>query len=102
MAFRKLLAYLYSDTLELDDEVVIDVMRKAREYGLDRAYNMCMRFCVRHAAPSSSYPDRDLNPVFPSFPCLNPVSVLLSSHETSVRVPLREGSRGCCCRARSP
>jgi len=51
-AFRKLLGFLYSDVLELDDEVVIDVMRKAREYALTRAYNMCMRHCVRGARSS--------------------------------------------------
>jgi len=53
-AFRRLLAFLYSDTLDLDDEVVVDVMRKAREYGLARAYNMCMRYCLRNARSSSS------------------------------------------------
>ena len=29
-AFKKLLAYLYSDALELDDEVVVDVRNAAR------------------------------------------------------------------------
>ena len=29
-AFKKLLAYLYSDELELDDEVVVDVRNAAR------------------------------------------------------------------------
>lgn len=33
-AFGCLLAYLYSDELELVDAVVIDVMRKAQEFGL--------------------------------------------------------------------
>ena len=90
-AFRKLLAFLYSDcpcpedrthaasppcnpvasqyphksanenlcshactALELDDEVVIDVMRKAREYDLSRAYNMCMQYCSQAAQSSNA------------------------------------------------
>ena len=55
-AFRQLLAFLYSDALELDEEVVIDVMRKAREYDLTRAYNMCMRFCLRNATSANAIP----------------------------------------------
>jgi hypothetical protein len=56
LAFRRLLGYLYSDTLQLDDEVVIDVMRKAREYDMTRAYNMCMRYCLRHTCSSNAIP----------------------------------------------
>jgi len=53
-AFRKVLAFLYTDTLELDDDVVIDVMCKAREYDLTRAYNICMRYCIRGAQSSNA------------------------------------------------
>ena len=47
-AFGCLLAYLYSDELELVDAVVIDVMRKAQEFGLsvtscDLVYYSCRR-----------------------------------------------------------
>ena len=40
--------------LELDEVVVIDVMRKAREYDLRRAYNMCMQYCLRAASSSNA------------------------------------------------
>jgi len=53
-AFRKVLAFLYTDTLELDDVVVVNVMCKAREYALTRLYNMCMRYCTRAAQPSNA------------------------------------------------
>ena len=111
-AFKKLLAYLYSDELELDDEVVVDVrnaartlphphpagtapflnphgpirplcssrtssqphgawnplinprcpftsqfcqvMRKAHEFALVRAYNLCMRHCVRGVSSANA------------------------------------------------
>ena len=101
-AFKKLLAYLYSDELELDDEVVVDVrsaaslprphhfilqpghgplnplfapsaplptpsapfeplhnlppqvMRKAHEFSLVRAYNLCMRHCVRGVSSANA------------------------------------------------
>ena len=44
----------YSDELELTDAVVVDVMRKAHEFDLRRAYNMCMRHCVRHVSASNA------------------------------------------------
>ena len=53
-AFRTLLRYLYTEELELNDEVVIDVLRKANEYHLVRAYNLCMRYCARHTSPSNA------------------------------------------------
>ena len=53
-AFQRLLGFVYTDALELDDAVVIDVMRKAKEYQLERAYNLCMRHCMRHAAPANA------------------------------------------------
>ena len=40
--------------LDVDDEVVIDVMRKAREYDLTRAYHMCLRHCVRAVCSSNA------------------------------------------------
>jgi hypothetical protein len=55
-AFRKLLAYLYVDRLELDDDVVLDVMQKTREYQLLRAFNMCMRYCIEHVRSATVVP----------------------------------------------
>jgi hypothetical protein len=55
-AFRKLLAYLYGDRLELDDDVVLDVMQKTREYQLTRAFNMCMRYCIQHVRSATVVP----------------------------------------------
>ena len=53
-AFRALLTYLYTDELALDDATVIDVLRKAQEFDLTRAYNMCMRYCVKCVSPSNA------------------------------------------------
>jgi len=54
VAFRKLLAYMYSDELSLDGACVIDVMKKAHEWTLTRAYNICMQYCLKHADESNS------------------------------------------------
>ena len=53
-AFHRLLVWLYTDELQLDDGHVVDVLRKAREYGLDRAYNLCMQHCVRSVRPANA------------------------------------------------
>ena len=45
--FRALLEYLYTDELAFPDESVIDVMRLAHAYRLDRPYNHCVRHCRR-------------------------------------------------------
>ena len=50
-AFRVLLTYLYTGALELDDDVVIDVLRKAQEFDLVRVYNLCMHYCIAHVTP---------------------------------------------------
>ena len=55
-AFRKLLAYLYGDRLELDDDVVLDVMQKTREYQLTRAFNLCMRYCIQNVRSATVVP----------------------------------------------
>ena len=44
-AFRAVLRYLYTDTLECDEECVVDVMRKAREYDLRHLLKLCTAFC---------------------------------------------------------
>ena len=54
VAFKRLLAFVYTDDLELDDAVVVDVLRKAEEYQLERAYSLCMRHCVRHVGPTNA------------------------------------------------
>ena len=54
VALRKLLAYLYSDELPVDDKCVIDVMKKAHEWTLTRAYNICMRCCLKHVDASNA------------------------------------------------
>jgi len=47
-AFRALLAYVYSDRLELNDQSVMDVMCKAHQYGMLPLYIHCMRYVVHH------------------------------------------------------
>ena len=42
-AFKALLRYLYTDELRFADELLVDVMRKAKEISLERVYNHCMR-----------------------------------------------------------
>merc|ERR1711920_646317 len=39
---------------ELDDVVVVDVMRKAHEFGLTRAYSICLRYCTTHVQASNA------------------------------------------------
>ena len=46
-ALRCMLRYLYTDHLTLDDELVIDVLRKAKEWQLERAYHLAMLHCAR-------------------------------------------------------
>ena len=40
-AFRAILRYLYTNELRFADEQLLDVMRKANEYGLDEVYSYC-------------------------------------------------------------
>jgi hypothetical protein len=44
-AFKALLRYLYTDEFEFKDQDVVNVMRKAKEYQLDRLYNQTVRYC---------------------------------------------------------
>jgi sugar lactone lactonase YvrE len=47
-AFKALLQYLYTDVFKFKDRDVLSVMRKAKEYSLDRLYNHIVRYCCRH------------------------------------------------------
>ena len=53
-AFGRILTFLYTDEIKLDDAVVVDVLRKANELALTPAYNLCMRYCSRHVRPSNA------------------------------------------------
>jgi len=53
-AFGRILTFLYTDEIKLDDAVVVDVLRKANEFALTPAYNLCMRYCSRHVLPSNA------------------------------------------------
>ena len=55
-AFRAVLRYLYTDTLECDEECVVDVMRKAREYDLRHLLKLCTAFCRDKLAPPNAIP----------------------------------------------
>lgn len=52
--FKALLEYLYTDEIAFADECVIDVMRLAQEYLLDRAYNHCVRHCRRQISTANA------------------------------------------------
>jgi hypothetical protein len=45
IAFSALLTYLYTDTLELTDASVVDVLRKSHEIGLERVCALCVNYC---------------------------------------------------------
>ena len=55
-AFRAVLRYLYTDDLVCDDESVVDVMRKAREYDLRHLLVLCTRYCTDKLAPPNAIP----------------------------------------------
>ena len=55
-AFRAVLRYLYTDDLVCDDESVVDVMRKAREYDLRHLLVLCTRYCTDTLAPPNAIP----------------------------------------------
>jgi hypothetical protein len=44
-AFKALLQYLYTDVLKFEDEDILSVMRKAKEYQLERLYGHTVRYC---------------------------------------------------------
>ena len=46
-AFRAILRYLYTDELNFTDDLLVDVMRKAKEMQLERVYNYSVRRCRR-------------------------------------------------------
>jgi len=52
--FKSLLEYLYTDQLAFADESVIDVMRLAHKYQLDRPYNHCVRHCRRRISTANA------------------------------------------------
>ena len=55
-AFRAVLRYLYTDGLACDDESVVDVMCKAREYDLRHLLKLCARYCADNLAPPNAIP----------------------------------------------
>ena len=55
-AFRAVLRYLYTDGLACDDESVVDVMCKAREYDLRHLLLLCSRYCADNLAPPNAIP----------------------------------------------
>ena len=55
-AFRAVLRYLYTDDLVCDEESVVDVMRKAREYDLRHLLVLCTRYCTDKLAPPNAIP----------------------------------------------
>ena len=52
--FRALLDYLYTDELAFDDTCIIDVMRLAKYYQLERPYNHCVRHCRQQIGMSNA------------------------------------------------
>jgi hypothetical protein len=44
-AFKALLRYLYTDVFKIEDEDILSVMRKAKEYQLERLYNHTVGYC---------------------------------------------------------
>ena len=55
-AFHAVLRYLYTDGLACDDESVVDVMCKAREYDLRHLLSLCSRYCAANLAPPNAIP----------------------------------------------
>ena len=55
-AFRAVLRYMYTDGLACDDESVVDVMCKAREYDLRHLLKLCARYCADNLAPPNAIP----------------------------------------------
>ena len=50
MAFRALLAYLYTDTVELDDACVIDVSCLSQRYLVTTLQEACAEYCKEHVS----------------------------------------------------
>jgi hypothetical protein len=44
-AFKALLRYLYTNVFKIEDEDILSVMRKAKEYQLDRLYSHTVGYC---------------------------------------------------------
>jgi hypothetical protein len=53
-AFRALLAYLYTDTVELDDASVIDVACLSQRYLVTTLHEACVAYCTEHASLANS------------------------------------------------
>jgi sugar lactone lactonase YvrE len=47
-AFKSLLRYLYTDVFEFEDEDILSVMSKAKEFQLERLYNQTVRYSIDH------------------------------------------------------
>jgi hypothetical protein len=49
-AFKALLNYLYTDSMEVDDAVLCDPVKSCDQYGVERLHNhclLCQRECMR-------------------------------------------------------
>ena len=55
-AFKAVLRYLYTDTLVCDEESVVDIMCKAREYDLRHLLKLCHDYCAEKLAPPNAIP----------------------------------------------
>uniref|UniRef100_A0A7S1N863 BTB domain-containing protein n=1 Tax=Eutreptiella gymnastica TaxID=73025 RepID=A0A7S1N863_9EUGL len=56
MAVRALLAYLYTDQVLVQDDILIDVMELAHRYGVERLHRECVRQCRRRVTPKTAVP----------------------------------------------
>jgi hypothetical protein len=55
-AFKALLRYLYTDVLKFEDDDILSVMSKAKEYQLERLYNHTVRWCQDHVCVGNVVP----------------------------------------------
>jgi len=52
--FRSVLTYLYKNSLDVSDEIVIEVAAKAQEYQLVHLHHECARYCHHHVTTSNA------------------------------------------------
>jgi sugar lactone lactonase YvrE len=52
--FRALLDYLYTDQLDFEDAVLVDLMRLAHRYGVERLYGHCVRHSTLQITTSNA------------------------------------------------
>ena len=50
-AFKALLQYMYTDTLAFENDVMVDVLKLADKYGIERVYQYCVTHCKRKYGP---------------------------------------------------